>query len=255
MSLTIENGRPDPLFRFDHINCGVEREMLSVSDTGTGMDAEIHEHIFEPFFTTKAAGKGTGLGLATLYGIVKQSGGYVFADSELQKGTTFRIYLPQVDQPMEAVPSQAALAELPSESETLLVVEDEPAFRDLLREGLQSKGYQVLVASNGMDALQVAEQHKGPIRVLTTDVIMPQMSGPELAKCLTEVRRDTDLLYMSGYIDDKVGNISESDDELMLIQKLFYIDDLVRRIQEILRRKDGKSSGAVSAPDPAAAKS
>ncbi len=224
--------------------------MLSVSDTGTGMDAETRERLFEPFFTTKPEGKGTGLGLATVYGIVKQSGGYVFADSELGKGTTFKVYLPQVDLPVEEASLPAATtAEPPSASETLLVVEDERAFRDLLRDGLQSRGYQVLVASNGVEALQVAERHNGPIRLLITDVIMPQMSGPELAKCLTKVRRNMGVLYMSGYADDKLGNISESDGGLMLIQKPFYIDELVRNIQEMLRGKDRQASRVVPSPD------
>jgi two-component system cell cycle sensor histidine kinase/response regulator CckA len=223
--------------------------MLSVSDTGTGMDAGTRERLFEPFFTTKPSGKGTGLGLATVYGIVKQSGGYVFADSELHKGTTFKIYLPQVDQPLETVPVKNTPPERPSESETLLVVEDERAFRDFLHEGLQSKGYQVLVASNGVEALRVAEQYQGSISVLITDIIMPQMSGPELATNLKKVRSNTDVLYMSGYADDKLGNISESGSELTLIEKPFYIDDLVRKIQEILRREDGDSSRVVSSPD------
>ena len=227
--------------------------MLSVSDTGTGMDAETRERLFEPFFTTKPEGKGTGLGLATVYGIVKQSGGYVFADSELGKGTTFKVYLPQVDQPLETAPVKNIPAELPPEPETLLVVEDERAFRDLLNEGLRSKGYYVLVASNGVEALQVADQYRGSISVLITDVIMPQMSGPELAKNLKKVRRNTDVLYMSGYADDKLGNISESGSELTFIQKPFYIDDLARKIQEILRRKDGHSSP--SSPDLSARQS
>ena len=228
--------------------------MVAVSDTGAGMDTETQSHIFEPFFTTKGT-KGTGLGLSTVYGIVKQSGGYIFADSELQKGTTFIIYFPEIDQPVEAACSQAASAELPSHSETLLVVEDESAFRDLLHEGLQSKGYHVLVAANGVEALQVAEQYKGSISLLITDVIMPQMNGPELVKSLKKVRGHTDVLYMSGYADDKVNNISESDGELTLIQKPFYIDELVRKIQEILYRKDGRSTHAVSAPDPPARQS
>jgi len=225
---------------------------LSVSDTGSGMNAETQARLFEPFFTTKPVGKGTGLGLATVYGIVKQSGGYIFADSELQKGTTFIIYFPEIDQPVEVAHSQAASVELPSHSETLLVVEDECAFRDLLHEGLQSKGYHVLVAANGVEALQVAEQYKGSISLLITDVIMPQMNGPELVKSLKKVRGNTDVLYMSGYADDKVNNISESDGELTLIQKPFYIDELVRKIQEILYRKDGHSTRVVSAPDPPA---
>ena len=214
--------------------------MLSVSDTGTGIDAQTRERIFEPFFTTKPEGKGTGLGLATVYGIVKQSGGYVFAESELRKGTTFKVYLPQIElQTGEEISLPAPPAtNSPSESQTLLVVEDEGAFRDLLKDGLRSRGYHVLIASNGVDALKVAERYNGPIHLLITDVIMPQMSGPELARCLTKVRNNMGVLYMSGYTDDKVGDISESDGGNALLQKPFYIDELVRKIQELLRRKD-----------------
>ena len=224
--------------------------LLSVTDTGTGMDAETLGRLFEPFFTTKEAGKGTGLGLATVYGIVKQSGGYVFVDSQLRRGTAFRVYLPQVDRPVEDVsPQPKKMADLPSGSATFLVVEDERAFRELLRDGLQSRGYHVLVASNGVEALQVADQHNGPIRMLITDVIMPQMSGPELARSLTKVRDNIDVLYMSGYADDKLGSFTDSNGELTWIQKPFYIHDLVRKIQEILRRKDGHSSREVPSPD------
>jgi len=185
-----------------------------------------------------------------VYGIVKQSGGYVFADSELQKGTTFRVYLPQVDQPVEEVQRQPEkMAPFPPGSATLLVVEDERAFRDLLREGLQSKGFHVLVASNGVEALQVAEQHDGPIRMLITDVIMPQMSGPELAKSLTKARGNIDVLYMSGYADDKLRAIVSSNGDLMWIQKPFYLNDLLARIQEIFHRNDARSRTAARAPD------
>ena len=216
--------------------------MLSVSDTGTGMDAATRELLFEPFFTTKPAGKGTGLGLATVYGIVKQSGGYIFADSELGRGTTFNVYLPQVDLPVQEAASASRTAG-PTGSETLLVVEDEPAFRDLLREGLQSRGYQVLVASNGVEALQVADRHDGPIHLVITDVIMPQMSGPELARCLTDVRGNIDVLYMSGYADDKLGTFPGSNGELTWIQKPFYLDDLLRTTKDILQRR-----GRISQP-------
>jgi two-component system cell cycle sensor histidine kinase/response regulator CckA len=212
------------------------------------MDADTRERLFEPFFTTKPEGKGTGLGLATVYGIVKQSGGYVFAESELRKGTTFKVYLPQVDLPEEASLPAAPMAGSSTDSETLLVVEDERAFRDLLCDGLQAKGYHVLIASNGVDALQVAERYNGPIRLLITDVIMPQMSGPELARCLTKVRNNMGVLYMSGYTDDKVGNISESDGGNTLLQKPFYLDDLVRKIQEMLHGKDRHAS-RVASPD------
>jgi CheY-like chemotaxis protein len=223
--------------------------MLSVSDTGTGMDADTRDRVFEPFFTTKPAGKGTGLGLATVYGIVKQSGGYIFADSELGRGTTFNVYLPQVDLPVEEASSPASkIADPPPGSETLLVVEDEPAFRELLREGLQSRGYQVLVASNGVDALQVADRHEGPIHLVITDVIMPQMSGPELARCLIDVRGNIDVLYMSGYADDKLGAVPASNGELTWIQKPFYLDDLLRKTKDILQRREVQSRSSTSAP-------
>jgi CheY-like chemotaxis protein len=213
-----------------------EYVMLSVSDTGTGMDKETQRRLFEPFFTTKIAGKGTGLGLATVFGIVKHSGGYVFADSAPGQGTVFRVYLPRINQPEEKAPAQPEkILPVPSGSETLLVVEDERPFRELLHEGLQSRGYRVLVASNGVEALQVAEQYEGPIRMLITDVIMPQMSGPELAKSLIKVRGNIDVLYMSGYADDKLGPLVGSNGELTLIQKPFYLNDLVQRIQEIVR--------------------
>ena len=183
---------------------------------------------------------------------MKQNSGYVFADSELGKGTVFKLYLPQVDQPIEsAAPPPNKVTAFPSESATLLVVEDERSFRDLLRDGLQSKGYQVLVASNGVEALQVAEQHNGTIRVLITDVIMPQMSGPELAKCLTKVRGDMEVLYMSGYADDKLGPMADSNGELTWIQKPFYLNELLHKIQEILHRGDDPRR-AISAPDSVA---
>lgn len=213
---------------------------LSVRDTGIGMNEETQARIFEPFFTTKEAGKGTGLGLATVYGIVKQSGGYIFADSEPGRGATFTIFLPQFDKPADAAhttppPEDGRAAKLEPGSETILVVEDEAAFRDLLRDGLQARGYYVLVAANGVDALRVAEQYDGPIRLLVTDVIMPQMSGPELARSL-RATRNVPVLYMSGYTDDKLRDISESG-ELTLMRKPFYINELLRRIGEILARK------------------
>ena len=213
---------------------------LSISDTGIGMDENTQGRIFEPFFTTKEAGKGTGLGLATVYGIVKQSGGYIFCDSEPGKGATFTIYLPQFDMSSGIVAASPEAGDgkvinVEQGSETILVVEDEAAFRDLLRDGLQARGYHVLVAANGVDALQVAEQYKGSIRLLVTDVIMPQMSGPELARSL-RASRNIPVLYMSGYTDDKLRDISESG-ELTLMRKPFYIDELLRRITDILARQ------------------
>lgn len=207
---------------------------LSVTDTGTGMSPETRSRVFEPFFTTKEAGKGTGLGLATVYGIVKQSGGFIFVDSRLGAGTTCTVYLPRFEQPVAptAIEPGNGRAKFPSTSETLLVVEDEAAFRDLLRDGLRAKGFNVLVAANGVEALRMADEYGHPIRLLITDVIMPQMSGPELARAL-RATGDIDVLYMTGYADDKLDDLSESG-ELALLRKPFYLDELLGKIFEVL---------------------
>ena len=212
---------------------------FSVSDTGIGMNEETQARIFEPFFTTKEAGKGTGLGLATVYGIVKQSGGFIFSDSEVGKGTTLSIYLPKFEKAAEAASATVgsgagSLDKIQPASETILVVEDEAAFRDLLRDGLRAKGFNVLVAANGVEALRLAEQHGSTIRLLITDVIMPQLSGPELVRALRKTH-DVPVLYMSGYADDKLRDMSESG-ELALMRKPFYLDELVQRINEVLTR-------------------
>lgn len=211
--------------------------MLAVSDTGVGMDAETQAHIFEPFYTTKPPGEGTGLGLATVSGIVEQSGGYIFWDSKSGKGTTFKVYLPRVDEAMEPVASQKAPAETTSGSETILLVEDDPVLRELIGAGLRTGGYKVLVATNGVDALRVSEQHLGSIDVLLTDVIMPQMSGPELARSLAPRRPGIKVLYISGYTDDKLRHAAVSDPEVVLIQKPFQLVDLTQKLREMLRGK------------------
>jgi two-component system, cell cycle sensor histidine kinase and response regulator CckA len=218
--------------------------MLSVRDTGIGMDRQTLTKIFEPFFTTKANGKGTGLGLATVFGIIKQSGGYIFADSQPGQGSTFSIYLPRLEQPIDspsAVPAAIEQRKGAYGSETLLVVEDEGAFRNLLRDGLRSKGYDVLVASNGVDALRVAEDFQGEICLLVTDMIMPHMSGPELASALRKSRPDVAVLYMSGYTDDEVRDEPISS-EVTLMQKPFYVDQIAGRIREIIARKNTTTS-------------
>jgi len=209
---------------------------LSVQDTGAGMDAHTQAHVFEPFFTTKPMGKGTGLGLATVFGIVKQSKGFIFAESEVGKGTVFRIYFPRADsipESVEASPSYSAA----KKSATILLVEDEPAFRDLLREGLQGAGYRVLTGENGVDALHVADQCSAPIDILLTDVIMPQMNGPDLAQCLREIYPALKVLYMSGYTDDKLQIIS-SDSDVALLQKPFRIHDLLHKLQQVFPYPD-----------------
>lgn len=215
--------------------------VMAVSDTGTGMDHETLGHIFEPFFTTKPIGKGTGLGLATVFGIVKQSRGFVFAESEVGKGTTFKVYLPQVEV-VETATTVRSPETSSGASETVLVVEDEPAFRDFLVEGLRGAGYRALAAENGVEALRTAEEHKGAINLVLTDVIMPQMSGPELVKCLKQVHPEISILYMSGYADDKLQGDSVSDG-LALIQKPFYLQDLLRKIKETLSRHESRQPG------------
>jgi two-component system, cell cycle sensor histidine kinase and response regulator CckA len=208
---------------------------LAVSDTGIGIDADTKEKIFEPLFTTKPIGKGTGLGLATVKGIVEQSGGCVSVESEMGRGATFRVYLPRVMEDAE-VAVAFSMPALPRGSETILLVEDDAILRDLVCESLQASGYHVLAAENGVDALRVAEQHAGPIRLLITDVIMPQMSGPELVKSLNELRPGLDVLYMSGYADDKLAEGPVLDRDIPLIQKPFHLGGLTRKVQEILGR-------------------
>src|SRR5215469_7459309 len=180
--------------------------LLDVTDTGTGMDEETQAHIFEPFFTTKEKGKGTGLGLATVYGIVKQSGGFIWVYSEPGHGTTFKIYLPQIAEEVSlgAQDRVQSTLNLPKGSEVVLLVEDEPGVRELAREYLQMSNYTVLVAEDGHSALELAATHAGPIHLLMTDVVMPGMGGRELADRMRRLRPEIKILYMSGYTEQAV---------------------------------------------------
>jgi len=212
--------------------------MLSIADTGHGMDRETQCRIFEPFFTTKEKGKGTGLGLSTVYGIIKQSGGYVFAQSEVGSGTTFRIYLPRVEDSAEpcSVPASQAAG---GGSETVLLVEDEESVRQLVRETLQSKGYKVLEAENGEAALRIASAHLGSIDMLITDVVMPGMSGRELSKKLDEARPKTKVLYLSGYTEDAIMQQGVFEAGTAFLQKPFTLQMLSRKVRDVLRGSRG----------------
>jgi CheY-like chemotaxis protein len=209
--------------------------MIAMSDTGIGMDAETQAHIFEPFFTTKGQGKGTGLGLATTYGIVKQSEGHIWVYSEPGKGTTFEVYLPRIDQAVEVIaPTNVPVDELSRGSETILLVEDEEAVCSLVRGVLESRGYDVLKTKGANDALEVGERHKKHIHLLLTDVVMPQMSGRELAEHLAPLHPETKVLYMSGYTDHAVVHHGLLDPGTIFLQKPFTPDALARKVREVL---------------------
>jgi len=211
-----------------------EYVLLAVTDTGHGMDAETKTRIFEPFFTTKEQGKGTGLGLATVYGIVKQSGGCVWVESEPEKGARFEIYLPLLDEAAEHAESEEIAVTPVRRRKTVLIVEDEEGVRELASEFLQSAGYTVLTAKDGTEALVIAEQSDGPIHLLLTDVVMPKMRGPELAKLLKGLRTSLRIVYMSGYLEYNRGN-EDFLEEGFFLQKPFSRDTLVHKVGEALR--------------------
>ncbi len=210
--------------------------MLTVSDTGTGMDAATKARIFEPFFTTKAQGRGTGLGLATVYGVVKQSGGYVWVYSELGHGTTFKVYLPMVQAPAEKTAPEKVVQGHEPGTETILFVEDEQSVRELVSEYLSARGYQVLDASDGQQALEMAAAHTGKIQLLITDVVMPRLSGRELAARLTAARPDLKILYISGYTDDSVFRHGVLQGGMDFLQKPFNLKALAAKIREVVER-------------------
>jgi two-component system cell cycle sensor histidine kinase/response regulator CckA len=248
--------------------------MLAVSDTGDGMDTETQARIFEPFFTTKAPGKGTGLGLATVYGVVKHSDGWIWVDSEPGRGTTFKIYLPRVDESRveesgieesavesrlkESKPRQSPPQELkvreskiaeplssslkttppvssaPKGTETVLVVEDQDGIRDIVRESLRRNGYKVLIAVDGNEALQIASSFPDPIHLLVTDLVMPNIGGRELAQRLTPQRPEMKVLFMSGYSEDSALDIEEAGASAAVLQKPFSLDVLARSVRRVL---------------------
>ncbi|MGO8732466.1 MAG: PAS domain-containing protein, partial [Terriglobia bacterium] len=208
--------------------------MLAISDSGTGMDAAIQAHIFEPFFTTKGQGKGTGLGLSTVYGIVKQSGGFIWVYSELGRGTTVKIYLPLVEEAVESFPGSEAPELSFGGSETILLVEDEEAVRTLALKILQERGYRVLESVTPEAAFQIAEHHQEPIDLLLTDVVLPKMSGRKIAEHLNLLRPSMKVLYMSGYTDDVVVRTGVLELNTAFLQKPFTPSGLARKVREVL---------------------
>jgi len=207
--------------------------MLSVSDTGAGMSQEVKERVFEPFFTTKETGRGTGLGLSTVYGIVKQSGGNIWVYGEPGKGAAFKIYLPRVDEPTEVF-KEKLVKDLPRGSETVLLVEDEEEVRKLAAQILKRQGYKVLEAPQGGDALLICEQHQTPVHLMLTDVVMPGMSGHQLAKRLKSLQPEMKVLYMSGYTDNTIVQHGVLVEGVNYISKPFTVDALARKVREVL---------------------
>jgi CheY-like chemotaxis protein len=200
------------------------------------MSAETQAHIFEPFFTTKAQGKGTGLGLATVYGVVKQSGGFIWVYSEVGRGTSFKIYLPRVDQPVERLSPVQTVSEAPGGTATILLTEDEQDVREVAREFLESGGYAVIEARDGAEALGLVHKHEGTINLLVTDMVMPGMTGLELAARLKKERPGLRILYMSGYSERAASESLQADPSMRLLTKPFSRWALLRAVHELLKQ-------------------
>ena len=215
--------------------------LLTVTDSGQGISPGALAHIFEPFYTTKEAGKGTGLGLATVYGIVKQNGGFVWVYSEPGMGTTFKVYLPQVQPLSSEVPITKLAERSPRGSETLLLVEDETSVRMASSQFLTRSGYSVLEASNGEDALRVSRAHAGQIELMITDVVMPKMGGPMLAEWLADERPNMKVLFVSGYAENTVLRHGKVDVTTGFLQKPFSGKMLARKVREVLEEGDARS--------------
>ncbi len=209
--------------------------IVSVADNGQGMSAETQARIFEPFFTTKEVGKGTGLGLSMVYGTVKQSGGFIFVDSELDRGTTFRLFFPPAAPGQSAPATPGATARTVPAEATVLIVEDEPAVRNLVASTLKAEPYQLLLAKSAEEALEIAAAHDGLIHLLLTDAIMPGKSGIELANALVASRPGLPVIIMSGYTDETL-NVTGLDHEVVLLHKPFTPRELRQLIRDVLAR-------------------
>jgi CheY-like chemotaxis protein len=210
--------------------------LLAVSDTGTGMDSQTRARIFEPFFTTKEVGKGTGLGLAVVHGIIKQSDGHIAVYSEPGQGTVFKIYLPEVDAIRAARKSQPGFAERPKGNETILLVEDEEAVRKYTRHALETSGYTVLDAAHGGEAARLADKYHGAIHLLVSDVVMPEMGGRLLAEHLVATRPGIKVLLLSGYTNDAIVRHGVLEAEMAFLQKPFTSVALANKVREVLNQ-------------------
>jgi CheY-like chemotaxis protein len=229
------NRELDELYARDHPGAKLGRYiMLSVQDSGVGMDPETITHIFEPFFTTKELGKGTGLGLATVYGIVKQSGGYIGVDSSPGQGACFQVFLPRVEEPITPASEIHYSPPETKSSETILLAEDSEPLRKLAKSLLEGHGFEVLAAQNGEEALGMARQYTGRIHLLLTDVVMPGINGRVLAERLLTTRPDTKILYMSGYTDSFIAGHGVLDQSTNLLYKPFSEEKLIERVRSIL---------------------
>jgi CheY-like chemotaxis protein len=207
---------------------------LSVRDIGCGMDKATQARIFEPFFTTKEQGEGTGLGLATVYGIIKQSGGTILVESELGKGSTFSIYLPRVQGEAKSLVQARVSSDSPRGSELILLVEDEEGVRNLICHVLRQQGYTVLDAPDGTKAQEICARYPGPIHLLLTDLVMPGTNGRDMAERLASARPAMKILYMSGYVDNVLGQQGEVPSGTAFLSKPFTPDSLARKVREVL---------------------
>jgi nitrogen-specific signal transduction histidine kinase/ActR/RegA family two-component response regulator len=236
LTIEIANVELDEGYFRDH---GVEDEtgpyvMLAVTDSGIGMDKETRARIFEPFFTTKEMSHGTGLGLSTVYGIVKQNKGHLWVYSEEGKGTTLKVYLPKADKGVEGVEEEQSPARSFRGSETILVAEDDEMLRDMAREMLEGYGYRIITAENGREAMKIADSHDGPIHLLLTDVVMPGMDGRELADQLQKKLPEIKVLYMSGYTANAIAHHGVLEENVEFIQKPFTQEGLAGKVREVM---------------------
>jgi two-component system, cell cycle sensor histidine kinase and response regulator CckA len=208
--------------------------MLAISDNGLGMDDGTKSHLFEPFFTTKGKGEGTGLGLSTVYGIIKQSNGFIWVYSELGKGTTFKMYFPRAEGDLSRLTGEGQLEQRARGTETVLITEDESSVRALAARILRDRGYTVLEASNGKQALDIAKEYAGEIHLALTDVVMPGIGGRELVSQLASVRPGIRALYVSGYTDDAIVHHGILDTGVAFLQKPFTVESLARKVREVI---------------------